>query len=530
MKVIVLSLLFTTSTLLFAKAKQVEVAKVIKVRGKATILYPGNHDVVTLKEGSSVYLDSSILTYKSSFVRLRYLDNSVINIAPNSKLVLDKASIEKQNISVINLLMGRIRSHVKKENKKNGIKLQVKTRSAVMGVRGTEFEAIHYPTAKRSTFITYSGKVEIEKAKISPKQNQKQKQKPLLLEAGLASSVIQDSSAPVSKELINTEQFIALKKGSVLKPQNINSPITLNEKFLKNTGALVDTNSGIIIPSNKNQKSIGSFNTENGEYIAPKGLKLDKKFGFVNSTESEGTASQKAQDLNGLLLVNNQISSKNVKNLLDKNISTKDEYRYFISVAPTVEAYTFKGNQSSFSGSTYSELATQVNFKMHFSLSEKNTLYINPALKYSKFEDTTEVTTENNENIFLKFMLGNKYEIFNKLSIITEAGINDDMLISFYQKGSNSSYYSSFLRQSTPRINLGFQKEFNNFSFLASYIQKFESGSGNQKIQQSNGQYLKINYQINNLNIFTAYTSENIKSFYTTNSFKQLCLGVGLNF
>ena len=139
------------------------IGTVEKIRGEVTGLAPGARSASIIKAGDQLFEDTSIVTGKHSFIRIKTKDSSMINLGPESKMVLTGFSMQHE-AGVISLLKGQLRASVepakdvkKGEEAKN--KLFVKTRSAAMGVRGTDFEAIYNPENQNSALVTFRGKV-----------------------------------------------------------------------------------------------------------------------------------------------------------------------------------------------------------------------------------------------------------------------------------------------------------------------------------------------------------------------------------
>ncbi|MDA8793516.1 FecR family protein [Bacteriovoracaceae bacterium] len=117
-------------------AKNAALVKIVK--GKAFKVINGKQSPIKkkewLKEGTTVKTEAK------SFVRLVYTDKSTMNVGPKSEMKIEQ--FDNKEPGMINVIKGKIRSKVSKDylkiDKKRS-KLLVRTPSAVMGVRGTEF-------------------------------------------------------------------------------------------------------------------------------------------------------------------------------------------------------------------------------------------------------------------------------------------------------------------------------------------------------------------------------------------------------
>lgn len=134
------------------------IAEVVRIRGEATQLSPGAHLARAVAIGDKFVEDTSIVTGPKSFLKIKFVDNSEMNVGPESKIVI--AEMKKESPGVISLLKGRIRTEVKKEaDAPAANKFYIKTRTAAMGVRGTDFQTIYNPDNKMTSLLTYKGEV-----------------------------------------------------------------------------------------------------------------------------------------------------------------------------------------------------------------------------------------------------------------------------------------------------------------------------------------------------------------------------------
>jgi ferric-dicitrate binding protein FerR (iron transport regulator) len=115
------------------------VGTVIFVSGDAWLLYGANKN--QLKKGQKVDQNQAILTGSNGRVRLLMQDKSKLFISPRSRIKLDRYVVKGTALIVgkINMFWGKVRFFVNKLRKRNAL-FSVSTRTAVLGVRGTEFE------------------------------------------------------------------------------------------------------------------------------------------------------------------------------------------------------------------------------------------------------------------------------------------------------------------------------------------------------------------------------------------------------
>ena len=166
MNIFFLSTLFLLSSFALSAHAQTENTNVVQeeilpigevryLRGKA--LRNGE----TLSEGNNVFEGDTIKTLASSVVKIAFNNESLVTIAPESEMVLEEFEGADENL--IHLLKGVMRAKVKKNpiNKENS--LVIKSQTAALGVRGTDFQFTYNQTNRISSVLTFSGIVAFKK-------------------------------------------------------------------------------------------------------------------------------------------------------------------------------------------------------------------------------------------------------------------------------------------------------------------------------------------------------------------------------
>ncbi len=293
-------------------------AKVLLVKGEVTKLLPGKLKASPVKRGETLPEDTSVLTSEKSIVRLKFKDNSTMNLGPKSKVVISKMPEKRPNM--INLLTGAIKAEVdKKDNKENKNKMIIKTRSAVMGIRGTKFQATFNPVNQNTGLVTVEGRVAMMKKEdvISPREpvvdsskeldlidkTIKEDSKVVEVDAGKFSGVQQAAKAPSTPVKIAPVQYEAIAKsmGSDKKAEEVMKSVDAEAEVEEladapRPGGYVDFDTGIYVPPPKEAKldektatftakDMGGVDKDTGDYIPPKGVTLDAKKGFVVDQE-----------------------------------------------------------------------------------------------------------------------------------------------------------------------------------------------------------------------------------------------------
>lgn len=131
------------------------------VKGSVQILTSDGKNKI-LKRGDKVFETDTIVTASKSIVRVVMIDTNIIDVYPNSKVLIKQYTYSPQedNKNVrLEVASGQIKSTVKQkyDNEKN--KYNVKTPAIVAGVRGTIFTTEHEIQTGTSRVFTHEGNV-----------------------------------------------------------------------------------------------------------------------------------------------------------------------------------------------------------------------------------------------------------------------------------------------------------------------------------------------------------------------------------
>lgn len=262
--------------------------KVHDVRGDATVLLLGDKDSKKIVKGASYPEDTSIVTSKNSFVRLVYSDGSNMTIGPNSHIQLERHLDSKESAGVVDILKGQIRSQVRKDKDVRN-KIILKTRTAAMGVRGTDFVIVYEPENKAASLVTFDGDVAIIK-NVSKNVDLKELDKSLG-EKGV--SVKAGQFAGVNSETMDVEEVVDVDQGQLDVLRKATMGTKDKDKVKKSgKGRIIDLKTAMALPA-----SIGEFDNVTGAYVAPEGLTLTTK-GFKSMNEDSATKSRMATTFN----------------------------------------------------------------------------------------------------------------------------------------------------------------------------------------------------------------------------------------
>ncbi|MBK7891530.1 MAG: FecR domain-containing protein [Bdellovibrionales bacterium] len=121
--------------------------------------------------GAKVCQGDTIISGPQSRAKIKMEDGNELNISPDSRIMLEtyeyKPSDNKKKV-MLNVLYGKVRAATKEENMYNdkdksgqANTFQVKTKSAVAGVRGTDFLTSFDRSTSKAEVLTFKGTVEV---------------------------------------------------------------------------------------------------------------------------------------------------------------------------------------------------------------------------------------------------------------------------------------------------------------------------------------------------------------------------------
>jgi hypothetical protein len=351
------------------------IGSILKVKGEVSILELGNREAKKAIEGQKVTKEASILTSEKSFIQIVLLDKTQINLGPSSKIILDQTPVQK--IGLISLMKGALRTNVVKELGGKD-KLYIKTRTAAMGIRGTDFLTNYNPENKMTNLITFRGQVAMVKTEslnveesLSHKEivlvdsgkfaaisnNLKNVTEPIKLSpvqyTGLKLNTEMNNDVKIPKEVFQNELKETIKEYGEISKKEIAENNPAKQEFdpkkqvLRPTaGGFVDLVTGIYVPptvtQNNYNKELNIYElkaekgevTDAGVYIPPKGIILDAQKGFIvdpknQNAELHAELKKLNNDISEQVVVPEKLIAKPNKDELGEK--TEDAYKkYFI--------------------------------------------------------------------------------------------------------------------------------------------------------------------------------------------------------
>lgn len=143
-----------------AQAQAGGFATVEQVIGKAVAKIPGDAEKKPLTKGLSLPAGVVVSTLDRSVVKISFADRSSLTVAPLTNIELSLSSAE---VNMVSLLGGGIRALVSKQVEKPTEKMLVKTKTAALGIRGTEFFLHYDPNRNVTSLFMLEGKVALAK-------------------------------------------------------------------------------------------------------------------------------------------------------------------------------------------------------------------------------------------------------------------------------------------------------------------------------------------------------------------------------
>ncbi len=282
------------------------VAKVIILRGmvKAKL---SDGTVIDVKPDQSIPEGAVLQTAEKSFVKLLFIDKSQMNLGPNSQMVIN--SFPKKEAGIITLVKGQIRSQVTKDymemEDKSKSKLYIKTKTAAMGIRGTDFQVNFNPQNQNTSLITFEGKVAMAHIERDVRENKFDQgnlervvssDKAVMVTQGQISAVnLNVAERAMVPTKLGTKQIEALennetglKENSSASEKQFRNPIPPGaegaafsnsakemDKEVAKMGVDIKASLPAVSHSEKPGSSEGFFNVTSGEYKLPAGSIID---------------------------------------------------------------------------------------------------------------------------------------------------------------------------------------------------------------------------------------------------------------
>ena len=161
---LMVSLLLTCLLLIIALAAQAApVGNLTQVEGSVDLLKGGKVPAVPAKVQEGVEVGDMVRTKADSRAEIRFVDNTVLTIAPESGITIEDYMFDAATSSrkaVVDVVRGLVHTAVEKANAGAEPDFVMKTHTAVLGVRGTKWYTKLTPTG--TDIYTEEAKLEVK--------------------------------------------------------------------------------------------------------------------------------------------------------------------------------------------------------------------------------------------------------------------------------------------------------------------------------------------------------------------------------
>lgn len=184
------------------------------VKGDVKISAGGAAPAVA-KVGTKVAQGDQIIAGADSRAKIVMSDRNIINISPNTKLVIEEYISDAKSKNVkLSLLEGKIRTNVEQKYDNDKNKFEIRTPTAVAGVRGTQFITSYSELTKKTEVITLQGQVEFRNVVAGTTGAKEEK---VLVQKGEQSTVGSAGAPPEPPKRVPTEVIKDLDRETNVK-------------------------------------------------------------------------------------------------------------------------------------------------------------------------------------------------------------------------------------------------------------------------------------------------------------------------
>lgn len=159
------AVIFLFSVILTSTAWAQEMSGVMMVvKGDIKVTSAKDAKTEAAKIGKKVFAGDTIVAGADSRAKIVMSDKNILNISPDSKVIIEKytsdAKSDAKNVE-IKVEYGKVRAQVEQKYDGEKSKFNIKTPTAVAGVRGTDFVTSFNRETRQSAIVTFSGMVAV---------------------------------------------------------------------------------------------------------------------------------------------------------------------------------------------------------------------------------------------------------------------------------------------------------------------------------------------------------------------------------
>jgi len=178
--------------------------------------------------GGKVFPKDTVITGKDARAKIVMVDNNEINVSPDSQIEIQSYEFDpnggKKDV-LLNVIYGKVRSKVEQKYDGKTSKFQIKTPSAVAGVRGTDFMVGFSRREGSSQVVTFTGRVEFgipgPGGTIA---------NPVFVTPGMTAAVNAAGAAPSAPAPMPKEELAKMDKDSNAEPPKAQGPNAPNDQ------------------------------------------------------------------------------------------------------------------------------------------------------------------------------------------------------------------------------------------------------------------------------------------------------------
>ena len=154
----VLALLLICSSVVGAEV----VGRLTQLEGRVELLKGGNLPAILVKVGDTVEPGDVIRTKSRSKAQITFIDNSILTLSQEARIAIEEFKFEPgqgKRRAVLKIFQGLALAVVNQILKAEEPDFVIKTQTAIMGVRGTEFGIRNQPNS--STILNFAGRSQV---------------------------------------------------------------------------------------------------------------------------------------------------------------------------------------------------------------------------------------------------------------------------------------------------------------------------------------------------------------------------------
>ena len=199
------------------------VGNIVLVQGKVTIIHADMLHGYWAKKDLPLFKGDTIVTFEKGRIRFRLNDESIMTMASNTKLIINRSVYDpkrKSRSSFLGLDLGKVRFYVKEFFEFSRSEFKVKTPTAITGVRGSDFIVRSTP---KLTIVTA-----LEDTKLDVVSLAFPEVKPILV-TDFEQTIVEEGALPTEVERVSPAEIEEMKKELKMTPGKVEPEVKLEE-------------------------------------------------------------------------------------------------------------------------------------------------------------------------------------------------------------------------------------------------------------------------------------------------------------